>query len=223
MRARLLAASFGVLAIVPFGAHASLTDVAVSDFAYAPKSVTIFVGDEVMWTYQANAGTAPHTVTGSNFDSGNMVPGGRFRWTFHQAGTFEYVCTYHPDLMTGTVTVKVAGQPTAAPTKATAEFTPAPSRRASSSETLAPGSTDTTSGPNGSAEPLETEQPLVVPPTVPASEEPSDERDPVAARSAAPPDNGSNGALAAGALLAITAVATGTWAAMRNRRARRAG
>jgi plastocyanin len=43
----------------------------------------------------------------ANFDSGEIVPGKSFSYTFKKEGTFPYYCTYHyASGMTGTITVK---------------------------------------------------------------------------------------------------------------------
>lgn len=74
------------------------------DFAFEPDTVVIATGETVMWT---NRGETDHTVTSNTglFDSGTMVPGDVFTHTFSSVGDYGYRCTFHPDLMTGTVTV----------------------------------------------------------------------------------------------------------------------
>jgi plastocyanin len=71
---------------------------------YSPSPFTVKVGTTVTWV---NKDGTTHTVTsqGSNlFDSGNVPPGGTFKFTFTQAGTYQYYCTIHP-FMKGTVVV----------------------------------------------------------------------------------------------------------------------
>lgn len=71
---------------------------------YSPLSYTVKVGSTVTWV---NKDTSTHTVTsmGSNlFDSGNILPGGTYSFTFAQAGTYQYYCTIHP-WMKGTIVV----------------------------------------------------------------------------------------------------------------------
>jgi LPXTG-motif cell wall-anchored protein len=81
--------------------------VSVIDFAFSPSSVTISVGETVTWT---NNGDNTHTTTDSGvWDSGNLTPGQSFSHTFDTAGTFNYLCTIHPTLMTGTITVTEGG------------------------------------------------------------------------------------------------------------------
>jgi plastocyanin len=80
--------------------------VAIRDFAFGPKTLTIRVGDRVTWT---NRDSVAHSATarGGTFDTG-LIPGGRSRSVrFTVAGTYRYICTPHPS-MTGTVIVQAA-------------------------------------------------------------------------------------------------------------------
>jgi nitrite reductase (NO-forming) len=87
-------------------------DVANADVAYSPKSLEVAVGTTVTWVSQDSV---LHTVTSGSsngtsgtpdglFDSGDMLEGDTFEYTFDDAGTFEYYCVPHP-WMVGTVTV----------------------------------------------------------------------------------------------------------------------
>jgi hypothetical protein len=79
----------------------------MADFSFSPATVTVNQGDTVTWT---NAGPAePHTATGDGFDTGEVAVGSSGSATFAQAGSFAYVCSLHPDLMSGTVEVVAAG------------------------------------------------------------------------------------------------------------------
>ncbi len=76
----------------------------IKNFAFNPSTITIPKGTTVIWTQ--NDGVA-HTVTssvGKGFDSGTLNPGDPFRWTFNDAGTFSYVCSFHIN-MKGTIIV----------------------------------------------------------------------------------------------------------------------
>lgn len=75
--------------------------VSMVDFAFSPTSVTINVGDSVTWT---NTGEEEHTATGSGFSTGTVGAGSSGAATFSTAGSFPYVCDFHPD-MKGTITV----------------------------------------------------------------------------------------------------------------------
>jgi plastocyanin len=72
--------------------------------AFSPSSITINVGDTIVWT---NYDSASHTVTSNDgtFDSGSITNGNTFSFTFTSAGTFDYYCAPHPG-MTGSVTVQ---------------------------------------------------------------------------------------------------------------------
>ena len=80
---------------------AASTTVAMEDFKFVPRTVTVSPGDTVTWR---NNGKDPHTATGSGFDTGILRSGQSGSATFKQAGTFSYKCTPHP-FMTGTVRV----------------------------------------------------------------------------------------------------------------------
>jgi LPXTG-motif cell wall-anchored protein len=90
----------------PRATAAADTGVTISDFQFAPSSVTIDAGDTVTWT---NDGPTPHSATadGGSFDTGIFEQGQSRSHTFEQAGTFSYFCTPHPN-MRGTVTVRAA-------------------------------------------------------------------------------------------------------------------
>ena len=83
----------------------------IQDFSFAPPSISVAVGSTVTWR---NAGDAPHTVTASDgsFDSEMIAAGGSWARTFETAGTFTYVCAFHPQ-MEGVVEV-TAGEVAAA-------------------------------------------------------------------------------------------------------------
>jgi plastocyanin len=71
---------------------------------YSPSPYTVKVGSTVTWV---NKDGGTHTVTSVGsalFDSGDMPPGGTFKFTFTQPGTYQYYCTIHP-WMTGTIVV----------------------------------------------------------------------------------------------------------------------
>lgn len=78
--------------------------VSIENFSFAPNASTVPAGTTVTWT---NNDTVPHTVTSTDnaFNSGNINPGETFSFTFADAGTFTYVCSYHPN-MTGSVVVQ---------------------------------------------------------------------------------------------------------------------
>jgi plastocyanin len=96
------------------------------DPMYQPSTVQVLVGQTVEWQ---NEGQVSHSVTDDParadkpgdallpagvkpFNSGNVMPGGRFRHTFMRAGRYRYFClTHEMDRMVGEIIV----QPQSAP------------------------------------------------------------------------------------------------------------
>lgn len=62
--------------------------------AYAPSRLGVLAGTTVTWK---NGDATNHTVTSdaNAFDSGFVVPGGSFAFTFDRAGRYAYHCTIH--------------------------------------------------------------------------------------------------------------------------------
>ncbi|HLY63983.1 MAG TPA: plastocyanin/azurin family copper-binding protein, partial [Chloroflexota bacterium] len=91
--------------------------VTIIDFAFLPQALTIYAGSSVEWVNSAT--TTQHTTTSSSglWDSGVINPGGSFSVTFNNPGTYDYLCTFYPSGMTGTIYV-IASLPTATPTAA---------------------------------------------------------------------------------------------------------
>ena len=87
--------------------------VTIKDFAFTPSVVNIPVGGSVTFK---NLDQAAHTATDSNhsFDSGNLDTGKSWTYTFPKAGTFKYVCSYHPS-MHGTIVVGNSAAPSSTP------------------------------------------------------------------------------------------------------------
>jgi len=83
---------------------APATAVHIKDFAFAPATVTIKAGDTVRFVQDDETA---HTVTAADksFDSGNLDRHATWSHTFAVAGTYAYMCSYHPS-MNGTVIVK---------------------------------------------------------------------------------------------------------------------
>jgi plastocyanin len=78
--------------------------VQIDNFAFSPKSLTVPVGTEVVWT---NHDDVPHTVTSRDkaFSSQALDTDERFTFTFKTPGTYAYFCAIHP-IMTAEVVVK---------------------------------------------------------------------------------------------------------------------
>lgn len=82
--------------------------VSANDFSFSPATVTISVGDSVTWTlaegaHTTSSGTAPEL---DGLWDQALTADEPFTFTFEEAGTYEYFCRFHPDFMTGTVTVE---------------------------------------------------------------------------------------------------------------------
>jgi LPXTG-motif cell wall-anchored protein len=121
-----LVALFALLPMAWAAPRAATKNVTIKDNLFDPKTITVNVGDTVMWMDQ---GQNEHTVTAddASFDSGDLKTGEKtsFAFTFSKAGTFAYHCKYHASLgMVGTVVVQAA----AAPTSAAAPAAAAPSK-----------------------------------------------------------------------------------------------
>jgi amicyanin len=78
----------------------------IADFAFSPQTLTVQVGDTVTWT---NRDAVQHTATSTSgaFDSGLLDQNASYSLTFTQAGTYDYLCTPHPD-MTARIVVQAA-------------------------------------------------------------------------------------------------------------------
>jgi amicyanin len=76
--------------------------VTIAGFKFSPATLTVRVGTTVTWT---NSDSAAHNVSGGPLHSPALNHGASYRHTFTKAGTYHYVCTFHP-WMKGTVIVK---------------------------------------------------------------------------------------------------------------------
>jgi len=99
-------------------------EVFIQGMAFSPSIITVAVNTTVTWT---NKDAITHTVTSDSgaFDSGNVVSGSTFSYTFATAGTFAYHCKIHPS-MVATVVVSETAQmtPTTTPTTPSTTTTP---------------------------------------------------------------------------------------------------
>lgn len=96
-----------------YGNEVSFTTVAappanevwIESYAFSPDTIRVTAGTTIKWT---NKDAVAHTVTSTTaiFDSGTIAgSGGTYSLQFNTAGTFPYICTFHPT-MTGTVIVQ---------------------------------------------------------------------------------------------------------------------
>lgn len=103
--ATLLAFSLGDPALV--GA-AKTVNVEIGDNFFKPDSLTVQVGDTIVWSHMGNR---PHNVTadGGAFSSEQRMANGQtFTFTATTAGTYSYICTIHPNQMKATLVVQGA-------------------------------------------------------------------------------------------------------------------
>ena len=85
------------------GGPSDAVSVAISNFTFIDEEVHVSVGGSVTWT---NGDDQAHTATSSgNFDAGSIDPARSSTLEFLTAGTFTYVCSFHP-FMHGTVVVE---------------------------------------------------------------------------------------------------------------------
>ena len=85
---------------------------------FSLQDLTVSVGAAIEWS---NKDGPPHTVTSGDspdpsgvWDSGSLSTDDTFKFTFAEAGTFNYFCTIHPN-MQATVTVTGAEETAAEP------------------------------------------------------------------------------------------------------------
>lgn len=74
---------------------ATREDVMIMGSAFTPASKTVKRNTTVQWISHDNV---EHSVTGKGFDSKGFKGGETFRYTFTEPGTYEYGCTFHPNM-----------------------------------------------------------------------------------------------------------------------------
>jgi plastocyanin len=128
--AGLLAIGWAALAcLFAFAPAAQATSHAVdmSNYAFAPATITVHVGDSITWT---NHDQAPHNVVTTkapaSIDSPMLSNGKSWSYTFTTPGTYSYICGVHPDMHATVIVLAAPIQTTTAPA-ATQTPTPAPS------------------------------------------------------------------------------------------------
>lgn len=130
--------------VLPHGAGGGTITVTMGGYAFAPATLTIAVGDTVTWT---NTDVAPHDVTTTSapqaLKSPTLHKGDSWSHTFSVPGTYEYICSIHPD-MHATVVVKAPAQPTASAAPTTTHHAAAAAADPPHSAAAAPASSPTT-------------------------------------------------------------------------------
>jgi len=86
------------------GDDGALHTVVISGTAFKPPTLTVNVGDRIVWK---NDDPFAHTVTSreGKFDSKEIAAGRSWTYRATQKGTFPYICTLHRT-MKGTVIVR---------------------------------------------------------------------------------------------------------------------
>ena len=85
------------------GARPTTHPVEIRAFRFAPDTVVAAPGDTVVWT---NHDVVPHTATAADgWDTGEIRTSASGRMVAAEAGTYAYVCAYHPG-MRGTLVVR---------------------------------------------------------------------------------------------------------------------
>jgi plastocyanin len=66
----------------------------MKNFAFAPQTISITVGQPLMWT---NDDVVPHTTTANEkaWNSGEVAPGHNYTVMLTKPGTYDYACTIH--------------------------------------------------------------------------------------------------------------------------------
>lgn len=92
-----------VTPVVPPSTGMQTHAVNIANMAFSPDSLTIKVGDMVVWT---NSDTVNHLLGGSGgIKSMILKPGDTYSQTFNNTGTWAYHCEIHPS-MKGTIIVE---------------------------------------------------------------------------------------------------------------------
>lgn len=80
--------------------------VTITNYSFKPGAITVKKGATVTWI---NKDDDVHTIKGTDgpeaFNSPALESGTRFGYTFHNAGTYHYICTVHP-YMHGVIVVR---------------------------------------------------------------------------------------------------------------------
>ena len=88
----ILAGAVATAALAKGAAHT----VEIDGVKYSPAALTVKRGDTVTWI---NKDPFPHTVTSRGaFDSGDIPAGGKWTFVARKSGTYDYRCTYHPNM-----------------------------------------------------------------------------------------------------------------------------
>ena len=82
--------------------------VEIGDFYFDPQYIQVDIGDTVRWINLSASIMHTTTAVGGQWDSGTLSPGEYFDYIVGEEGVFDYLCSFHPGTMTGTI---IAGRP----------------------------------------------------------------------------------------------------------------
>jgi plastocyanin len=92
---------------VPTGTPLAHPRVSVVDNGYVPGQLSLHVGTSVTWV---NTGSDGHDVTGTGpggaWHSGPLAPSERYERSFALPGTYDFVCSIHPEMRGRVVVVQ---------------------------------------------------------------------------------------------------------------------
>jgi len=69
--------------------------IAITDFGFSPSQLNVPSGTEVIWV---NRDVLAHNLVFEGFESGELLTDGYFSKTFEEPGSYDYYCSYHPEL-----------------------------------------------------------------------------------------------------------------------------
>jgi len=81
------------------------SEVTIDNFMFAPRELTIVAGTQVTWINKDDEAHTVVSVGSKMFKSKALDTGDKFSFTFHDPGTYEYLCSIHAQ-MTGKIIVK---------------------------------------------------------------------------------------------------------------------
>jgi len=92
----------------PTGGGASTVTVGTpaGGLVFTPASITVAPNSTVTWNW--NSGGVTHDVTFTDGSRSGPKSSGTFQKTFPTAGTFNYICSIHGSVMSGTVIVSTS-------------------------------------------------------------------------------------------------------------------
>ena len=79
--------------------------VKIDNFSFGPADLTVPVGSTVTWVNQDDVPHNVRSTDGKDIKSPVLDTDQKFTFTFSQAGTYAYYCSFHPK-MTGKVVVE---------------------------------------------------------------------------------------------------------------------